>query len=77
MTTGERGIHKESTEDLLEFICKEVSDFMDGSDFCCDYLTEIDDTCYEQCGYTFAQPACWKRYFTEKKKSAEECKSED
>lgn len=58
--------------DFIDFICKEVSELMDGSDLCCDYLGDVDDTCFEQCDYSFAQPECWKRYFTEKMKSAEE-----
>lgn len=56
--------------DFVDSICKEVAEMMDGSDFCCDYLCDKDDTCYETCDYRYAQPDCWKRYFTEKYKEA-------
>ena len=58
--------------DFVDFICKEVAEMMDGSDFCCDYLCDIDNACYESCDYSYAQQYCWKRYFTEKYKEAKD-----
>ena len=58
--------------DLLDFICKWVSELLEGSDVCCEYLIEEDDKCEETCNYSSAQPECWKRYFTEKYKELQQ-----
>lgn len=51
---------------ILDFICDWLAEVMDGSEICCEYLTDEDDVCYKTCDYTSAQPECWKRYFVTK-----------
>lgn len=53
-------------DSFFDYVITETAEILDGYDFVCEYLSDVDDECFMTCEYSCMQPQCLLRYFRER-----------